>query len=64
MSAMVTALLKALGVIITRLFAAMATEALLEWLLFKVAKLIVDSTETKHDDEFLRELKKSYDKSK
>jgi len=61
---MVSVLLKALSAIILKLFAAMATEVLLEWLLFKVAKLIVDSTETKHDNEFLIKLKETYEKGK
>ena len=57
---MVTVLLKALGVILVKLFTAMASEVLLEWLLFKVAQLIVDSVETKHDDEFLKKIKDVY----
>ena len=48
---MVSVLLKALGAILVKLFAAMATEVLLEWLLFKVAQLLVDSTKTKHDND-------------
>lgn len=61
---MVSVLLKALGAILVKLFAAMATEVLLEWLLFKVAQLLVDSTKTKHDNEFLKKLKEAYEEGK
>mgnify|MGYP003648137394 CR=1 FL=1 len=56
----VSVLLKALGTIVMRLFAAMATEKLLEWFLFKAGEVVVKSTETPHDDEFLQQLKESY----
>ena len=55
-----TVLLKALGAIVTKLFATMATEALLEWMLFKAADALVKSTKTKYDDEWLEKFKESY----
>ena len=61
---MIALLLKALGTIVLRLIAAAATEELLEWLLFKAADVVVQSTETPHDNEFLVELKESYERRK
>jgi len=57
---MPSVLLKALGTILTRLFATMATEVMLEWLLFKTAEAFVQSTKTPCDDEWLRKFKESY----
>ena len=54
------AILSALRAIFLKLFAAMLTKNLLEWLLFWTADLIVKSTKTKHDDVFLAKLKESY----
>lgn len=53
-------LLKALGTIVTKLFATMATEKLLEWMLFKAAEALVKSTKTPYDDEWLVEFKAAY----
>jgi hypothetical protein len=61
---MVSVLLKAAGAILTRVFATLATEEMLEWLLFKVAHATVESTKTKHDDAWLIEFKKSYYENK
>lgn len=57
---MATVLLKALGAIVTKLFAALATEVLLEWMIFKAAEALVKSTKTPHDDEWLEKFKESY----
>jgi hypothetical protein len=59
---MIQILLKALGAILVKLFAAAASEAMLEWLLFKVAKVIVDSTKTPHDNEWFTKFKEEYDR--
>tara|TARA_R110000822_G_scaffold310397_1_gene443040 strand:- start:5142 stop:5339 length:198 start_codon:yes stop_codon:yes gene_type:complete len=60
MGAIGSVLLKALGAIVTKLFAAMATEVLLEWMLFKAAEALVKSTKTPYDDEWLDKFKASY----
>lgn len=56
-----SAILTALRAIFLKLVASIATKSLLEWVLFWVADAIVKSTKTKHDDEFLKKLKKVYD---
>lgn len=56
--------LKALGVIVTKAFATLASQTLLEWLLFKVADALVESTKTPHDDMFLKKFKEGYEQSK
>ena len=56
-------MIKALGSILTRLLASMATEKMLEYCLFKVAHLLVKKTNTIHDDEFLAKLEAMYKKS-
>jgi len=61
---MISVLLKALQSIVTKLLAALATEVLLEWTLFKVAELLVAKTKTPHDDEWLAKFKESYYSSK
>ncbi len=38
----------------------MASEAFFEWLFFWAAKMLVESTKTKKDDEFLIQVKKAY----
>lgn len=57
---MITVLLAALRAIIIKLIGALATRKLLEWLLFWTGELIVTSTKTLKDDEFLVELKAAY----
>ena len=57
---MASILLKALASIVTKLFAALATEVLLEWMLFKAAEALVKSTKTPYDDEWLLKFKESY----
>lgn len=61
---MATVLLKALGAIVTKLFATLATEVLLEWMLFKAAEALVKSTKTPYDDEWLAKFKESYETTK
>ena len=57
---MITVLLAALRTIFIKLIAAVATEKMLEWLLFWTADLIVKSTKTNKDDEFLNKLRFTY----
>ena len=59
---MASILLKALGSILTRLLASMATEKMLEYCLFKIANILVKKTNTVHDDEWLQEIEKAYKK--
>jgi len=61
---MITILLKALGAIVVRLFAAAASEEMLEWLIIKVGETIVESTKTKHDDEWFHRFVAEYKKIK
>ena len=46
--------------IIKKLFLAVASRAVLEWLLFRVAESIVESTKTPNDDDFLIKVKSAY----
>lgn len=46
------------------IFGRVATQDVLEWCLFFVAQIIVDHTDTPHDNEFLAELKKANDEAK
>lgn len=57
---MVSILLAALKKIITKLALTVASEKLLEWLLFYAAALIVESTKTTKDDKLLEQIKKAY----
>lgn len=50
---------KAIG---TRILVSLLSEQVLEWLFWRVAKLIVASTKTEHDDEFLAKLEEVYRK--
>lgn len=59
---MVSILLKALGAILVKIFAAAASEEMLEWLLIKVGKVIVDSTKTPHDNEWFEKFVTEYKK--
>ena len=59
---MITVLLAALRSIFLKLFAVMATEAMLKWMLFWVTDLIVKSTKTTKDDEFYKKIREEYDK--
>ena len=51
--------LKSIGV---RVITSLLTEKMLEWVFWKVARLIVASTKTPHDDEFLEKLEEAYKK--
>jgi len=57
---MPTLLINTLGTILTKLMVASFSEAMLKWTLFKIAEVIVKSTKTPHDDEWLEKLKKEY----
>jgi len=57
---MITVLLAALRAIFMKLIAAVATKAMIEWLLFWAAELAVKSTKTTKDDEFLNKLRFTY----
>lgn len=46
--------------ILTKLILSMASEKVLEWLLFWVVDMIVKSTETTKDDEFAQKIKSVY----
>lgn len=61
---MIQILLKALSTIALKVIATLATEQMLEWLLFKTAKVVTDSTKTPIDDEFLVEFKAKYEEKK
>ena len=41
------------------IFAKAASAEVAEWLLFKVADVLVKKTDTKHDDEFLEKIKEA-----
>lgn len=58
---MIQVLIKALLSVGMRLLAAMGSEKLIEWALFKIADVIVASTKTPHDDAFLEKLKEAYE---
>ncbi len=54
----------AIMAILKKLIVSMLGKAFLEWLLFWVAELIVESTKTEHDDKFFWKVKEAYyDKS-
>lgn len=53
-------LLVALKSILTKLILSMASEKVLEWLLFWVVDLIIKSTTNTRDDEFAQKVKQVY----
>ncbi len=57
---MIQVLLKALGSIVAKLFATLATKTLLEWMLFKMLEAYVESTKTPHDNDWLKKFKQEY----
>jgi len=61
---MLQILLKALSTIALKVIATLASEQMLEWLLFKTAKVVTDSTKTPVDNEFLVEFKEKYEQNK
>lgn len=58
---MVEVLIKSLIAIMTKLVMAVSTKPLIEWFLFYVAKQIVKSTKTPHDDVFYSKIKAAYE---
>lgn len=50
--------------ILTKVAVSLISEKFLEWALFNVAEKIVKSTETAHDDEWLKQIKEAYEASK
>lgn len=61
---MVSILMAALKSIMMKLLGAVAAEALLEWMIFKAAEVLVTKTTTKFDDEWLTKFKEAYYKGK
>lgn len=57
---MIQILLKALSTIALKVIATLGTQQMLEWLLFKTAEIVTDSTKTPVDNEFLVEFKAKY----
>jgi len=57
-------LIKAALSFLTKLAASVATEKMLEWLFFRVAEELVKRTDTRHDDDFLKQVKELYEQSK
>jgi len=57
---MITFLLKLVTATSLKMFSAMATQQMVEYLLIKVAKMAVDHTKTPHDNEFLDEFLEIY----
>lgn len=57
---MIQILLKALSTIALKVIATLGTQQMLEWLLFKTAEVVTDSTKTPVDNEFLTEFKEKY----
>ncbi|MGL5012743.1 MAG: hypothetical protein ACRC6V_00420 [Bacteroidales bacterium] len=50
--------------LLTNIAVSLISEKFLEWALFNIAEKIVKSTETKHDDMWLAQIKESYETSK
>ena len=61
---MMTMLAFATKKILTQIAVSLISEKFLEWALFNIAEKIVKSTETKHDDEWLKQIKEAYEASK
>lgn len=57
-------ILKALSSVALKVIATVGTADLIEWLMFKTAQVVTDSTKTPHDDEFLKKFKELYEKPK
>ena len=54
-------MLKALLALGMKLLAALGSEILINWAFWKIAQVVVDSTETPHDNEFLEKLREVYE---
>lgn len=50
--------------LLTRLAVVMISEKFVDWAFFKVAELVVKSTDNPHDDEWLKKLESEYYGSK
>lgn len=50
--------------LLTQIAISMIGERFLEWAFFNIAEKIVKSTETPHDDEWLKKIKEAYEASK
>ncbi len=61
---MIQVILKAVMTFGTKLLVSLGSEKLIEWAFFYLAQHIVKATKTPHDDKFLEEVMKSYQKSK
>ncbi|MGI2068587.1 hypothetical protein [Shewanella baltica] len=48
----------------TKLLVSLASESLIEWAFFKIAKAVVKSTKTPHDDEWFQKIKETYEATK
>lgn len=59
---MIGMLIGGLKAVLGKILVSLLTEGMLEWMFWKVAKLIVASTKTEHDDEFLAKLEEVYRK--
>ena len=57
---MMSAILKGVMGVLTKLFMSFASEKLIEWMLFYVAEQIVARTDTPHDDKFFEKIKEAY----
>jgi hypothetical protein len=57
---MMSAILKGVMGVLTKLFMSFASEKLIEWMLFYVAEQIVKRTDTPHDDKFFEKIKEAY----
>ena len=55
-------MLIALKAILTKALTTMLSKAMLEWLLFWLADMVVASTKTTKDEEWLEKFKESYNK--
>lgn len=60
MGAIGSAILKGFTAFLTKLFMSFASEKLIEWLFFYLAKCIVKSSKTPHDDKLLEQVEKAY----
>jgi len=58
---MIQVLIKSLMSVGLKLLASLGSTKLLEWALWKVAHIIVERTDTPHDDAFLEKLKEAYE---
>jgi cell division septal protein FtsQ len=56
----ISLILKSLLAVAGKALLALGTESMIKYGLFKIADVVVKSTKTKHDDEFLEKLKADY----